>query len=279
MDSNYIAAHIQCTREEKLICMETVNKLLELLKTARSKGLLALEEKVKREEYVYPGLLRVGVELVVDGMDPAIIKDIFESYLLSSAFTNREFLENMLVYQGIFAIQEGENPNFVQERLCAFFGIDFRADFQALISLEEYSLELYQMLDHVRQKLVSVEVEKVSYLDFIQNQPDRIVQRILREVCLRDLGYAIAGSCQTVVNKCFKNLSEHNKKELYEILIHISPLSKKKIICNQKKILSTIKELEANKEIILCTVSEPYRLTQEEIQELLQAADTPEEID
>lgn len=276
MDSNYIAAHIQCTREEKLICMETVNKLFELLKTARSKGLLALEEKVKRGEYAYPELLRIGIELVVDGTDPAIIKDIFANYLLSSALTNQEFLENMLVCQGILAIQDGENPNIVQERLCAFFGIDFRTDFQALISLEEYSLELYQMLDHVKQKLVSI--EKVPYLDFIQNQPDGTIQRILREVCLRDLGDALAGSCQTAVNKCFKNLSEHNKKELYEILIHMSTLSKKKIISNQKKILSIVKELEENKEIILCTESEPYRLTQEEIQKLLRTGDTREEI-
>lgn len=70
MDYEFCAKRLQCSREEKLQCMETLKKLYKYARMARMEGLLALESIAETETNLF---LRDGILLVVNSYEPEII--------------------------------------------------------------------------------------------------------------------------------------------------------------------------------------------------------------
>lgn len=268
MDIEYISNHIKCTKEEKILCMETVKKLLRLLDVARREGILKLEETIFEKEYESPPLIQIGALLIIDGTDPEHVKSILENYIISSDLTNKEFLENILIYNAILAIQQGENPRCIEERLCSLFGLDFIEEFKICINRRELESELLESIEQMEEKWK--DFEKTDVLDFIPNVMDRSsIQRIIRELSLTVIEYAMIGSKRVVIEYFLENLSKQNQIQFFEDMNYINVLDNKIVERNQKKILEVIETLNKSAEILLFSRTEMKILTQEEINELL----------
>lgn len=275
MDSIYISNHIHCTWHEKLSCIETVKKMLHLYKTSRCHGLFKLEEVASQENYCHPVLIKIGVDMIVDGADPHIVKDILENYILSSQLTNKEFLENMIIFQAVTAIQEGECPRHFVERLSSLFGMEFIPEFKKQTEKEELLGESSINLETIdvlllqnQEKLVSF--SKTDSFDFIPNvMHNNCIQRILREVQMTDLEIALCGCKQSVVKLFVMNLSKRNQQLFFDDLQHITVLDKCMIEKSQKKILNIIKKLLESGEIVFMSYSNSRILTQKEIDQLI----------
>lgn len=268
MDIEYISNHIKCTKEEKILCMETVKKLLRLLDVARREGILKLEETILEKEYESPPLIQIGALLIIDGTDPEHVRNILENYIISSDLTNKEFLENILIYNAILAIQQGENPRCIEELLSSLFGLDFIEEFKTYINRRELESELLESIEQMEEKWK--DFEKTDVLDFIPNVMDRSsIQRIIRELSLTVIEYAMIGSKRVVIEYFLENLSKQNQIQFFEDMNYINVLDNKIVERNQKKILEVIETLNKSAEILLFSRTEMKILTQEEINELL----------
>lgn len=268
MDIEYISNHIKCTKEEKILCMETVKKLLRLLDVARREGILKLEETILEKEYESPPLIQIGALLIIDGTDPEHVRNILENYIISSDLTNKEFLENILIYNAILAIQQGENPRCIEERLSSLFGLDFIEEFKTYINRRELESELLESIEQMEEKWK--DFEKTDVLDFIPNVMDRSsIQRIIRELSITVIEYAMIGSKRVVIEYFLENLSKQNQIQFFEDMNYINVLDNKIVERNQKKILEVIETLSKSAEILLFSRTEMKILTQEEINELL----------
>lgn len=250
MDAEYISNHIKCTWDEKILCLHTAEKLLNLARIARRMGLLELENTIYKEEYQNFPLLREGIILIVDGTDPVIVKSVLENYILSSTLTNKEFLESILIYTTIPAIQEGENPKSIEARLCSCFGIEFMVEFQKVIVQREIEEDLELLL---RQNDVRIAgYHKTDKLDLVEGSIDnRSIQRVLREVSQVDLECALMGSSRNTIELFLKNLSKNNLHQFFTDIQYMDSLDKNKIERSQKEILEVIKRLEESGEIFI----------------------------
>ena len=137
MDDDFVAAHIVCTKQEKRLCLATAKKLINLANITRREGLLKLEAMATENTYQYPPIIRIGVELIVDGTDPKVVSHILENYLLTSGLSNQEFLDNIISYYAIQSIQLGYSLTLMKEIMCSFFGFDFREEFRAFLPKEQ----------------------------------------------------------------------------------------------------------------------------------------------
>lgn len=81
---------------------------------------------------------------------------------------------------------------------------------------------------------------------------DRAVQRVLREVDIeRDLPVALKGASEEVKNKIMKNLSTRAQENLKENMSYLGPVRLKQVEEVQQKIVSIIRRLEAEGEIVI----------------------------
>ena len=130
-----------------------ISQLVTFSEKARREGLLALEDDLEEVEDEF---LRKGIQLVVDGTDPDIIKNILYNELnqiqsrhaigigMSTALIttlygavlaylvfmpvkrkledrdNAESLVKEIMIEGILSIQSGDNPRILEEKLLAF---------------------------------------------------------------------------------------------------------------------------------------------------------------
>lgn len=270
MESNYIAEHIRCTEKEKYLCIRTVKRIMELTNIARTQGILALENEIEENGESDLPLLKIGIALVVDGTDPEIVETILKNYLLSSEFTNQEFLENMLVYQGVLAIQMGENPRMIQEKLYALFGIQFREELKKKMKQGKVSEELTILIERCQRKLESF--EKVSLLESLSDSrlDRRSIQRIMREISLPILEFALIGSSRRILELFLENMSKNNQKQFFEDICCMENIQKLTIEDSQKELLEVINRLEKQGEII--DTEKIQMLNQEEINQLLKSS-------
>lgn len=251
MDTQYIAEKIRCTEEEKHSCMDTVKKLLTLIQAARCRGLLELESLVENEKYSSPALIRLGVQLIVDGTDPSIVQEIFENYMITSRLTNREFLESMLAGTGILAMQQGENPEHIKEKLCSLFGLEFRDAFLDYFKQERIEQALEEAYELHKEKLDMF--HKTRRLDFIPEQmDDRSIQRVIREISPPALEIALAGSHSKVIKRFLNNMGKRRQQQFWDDIHCLKDLEPYVIEKSQQEIRSIAEKLEEQGEIILC---------------------------
>jgi len=112
---------MECTKEEKLSCLPLIDSILELARSARHNGVLALEDRIPEfEDY----LLKTGLSIMVDGCSVIDNKEVMDTLIVTSGKTGVALMRQMIIRDGIVAIQEGENPGFIAKRLNAYLGED-----------------------------------------------------------------------------------------------------------------------------------------------------------
>lgn len=245
MDYEFCAKRLQCSREEKLQCMETLKKLYKYARMARMEGLLALEAIAETETNLF---LRDGILLIVNSYEPEKVRAALMATVLADNFQGGAFLDQILVMEGVRLIQDGINPANLLNLLSGWFGSDFR---------QEYHEMAYQLArEAARNRAFPVPQPPPLHsvlprFDALEQADDMSIQRILRQIPLAELACAISGASGSVRDKLLKNLSLRAQGLLADELACRMPVPADYAAFSQQQFLDTALQLEKEGEIIL----------------------------
>jgi len=214
---------IKCSSEEKRECLNLVSELIALSKVARRNGLLSL---VPYTENNASFLLRKGLQLVVDGVNPQVTREILESYILSGDYIGKELLERCIILEGLAAIQKGLHPKVAKEFLLSFLGEESHAIFE-----EEFDGRDRDTLKMYLQKLEATAAPKESRLDNIITT--------LKNDQIEQLG----GQAQI---RLFNNLSKKAASALVDVLDDLDSMDEAEMKEARDIALEILSDLELN---------------------------------
>jgi flagellar motor component MotA len=115
------SAILSLSEDDRTAIQKDIDTLVSLSRKARADGLLALDEDA---ESASPGLLRLGLRLVVDGTDPEIVRRTCWIAIHAGAFGGAERVRRLVLLEGIMGIQAGHNPTQLGGMLSAYLGED-----------------------------------------------------------------------------------------------------------------------------------------------------------
>ena len=236
-----LSERLSCSDKEMEECYKLVKKIINLSEKARKQGLLSLEDDISGLE---SNFFQKGLQLVVDGTDPEIIKHMLEIQIFARGHRGKELLENCIIYEGVLAIQEGYNPRIVEEILLSFFSGEFQQE-RVKQTSEKYRSRLSELSKDSSDFIYS------EFEDLFLNLDDKAVQKVLREVDTYCLGLAMFHLADPVKYKILKNMSEAAGIMLLEDMDYRGEISEKQSKEEQDKLFRIIAKLEEQGEIIV----------------------------
>ena len=209
----------QCSQDDKRECLGLVSELIALSKVARRNGLLSLVPYAEKNSSF---LLRKGLQLVVDGVNPQVTRDVLESYILSGDYNGKELLERCIILKGVAAIQKGMHPKVAKEFLLSFLGEEsYRVFEEEYEDGEKDSLETY--LQRLEDRAASSDLE--SRLDnIILKLNNDEIEKFLMEINTGDLAKAIKGLGGQAQIRLFNNLSRKAANALKDVIEELDPM-------------------------------------------------------
>jgi hypothetical protein len=188
-----------------------VSELIALSKVARRNGLLSL---VPYTENNSSFLLRKGLQLVVDGVNPQVTREVLESYILSGDYRGKELLERCIILEGVAAIQKGLHPKVAKEFLLSFLGEESYTIFE-----KEFNNRSRDTLERYLQKLEDTTAVKESRLDnIILKMNNDEIEKFLMAINTGDLAKALKGLNGQAQIRLFNNLSQKAANALVDVL-------------------------------------------------------------
>ena len=105
-----LAAKAACSRDDQETLIPTVQKIKKMAEIASKSGLLALESELAN---ISDPFLHLGVQLIIDKVEPQNITDILDSDIYYNESNGRELLNKIIIREGILRIQAGDTPRNV----------------------------------------------------------------------------------------------------------------------------------------------------------------------
>lgn len=105
-----LAAKASCSVEDQESLIPLVLSLKEMAEIATKSGLLALENKLSG---IKDPFLNLGVQLIIDRVEPENIRDILDSDIYYNESNGRELLKKIIIREGLLRIQAGDTPRNV----------------------------------------------------------------------------------------------------------------------------------------------------------------------
>ena len=87
---------VQFSDEEKEKCLPTAHRMIHLANAAYENGILGLQEKVAADS----DFMKMGVEVVINGMIPGLIEKVLQHAILSGGYTGADLLDKLLITEG-----------------------------------------------------------------------------------------------------------------------------------------------------------------------------------
>lgn len=229
----------KCGDEQKRECLKLVSELIDLSKIARRNGLLSL---VPYAEKSTSFLLRKGLQLVVDGVNPQVTREVLESYILAGDYSGKELLERCIILEGVASIQKGLHPKVAKEFLLSFLGEESYAVFE-----KEFEDGRKNSLEMYLQKIEDVPASssKGSQLDqIILKLNNDEIEKFLMEINTGDLAKAIKGLGGQTQIRLFNNLSQKAANALMEIFDDLDSLDESEMEEAQETALDILSDLD-----------------------------------
>jgi hypothetical protein len=230
---------IHCSEAEKKECMVLVAELCSMANKAKRNGLLSLVQEADETSHF---LLRKGLQLVLEGVNPQMVEKTFQYYILSGKYHGKELLARCIIMEGILAIQNGVNPTIIRELLLSLFGES---------SYENYELEfgdgknnrLKSFFNKIKQSRAATPLSsKLGHT--IMQLNDQSIQQCLKEISTVDLARALKGIEGKAQIKVFKNLPKRSAAILQETVEHLDLMRESEMTEAQEKVLLIISSLE-----------------------------------
>jgi flagellar motor switch protein FliG len=123
----------------------------------------------------------------------------------------------------------------------------------ALINLVDRGTErnIIESLEEQDPELAEEIKKRLFMFDDIAGLDDRSLQRILRDVDLKDLGLALKGASEDLRQKFFRNMSKRASDMLKEDMDFMGPVRVRMVEEAQQKIVNSIRALEEAGEIVI----------------------------
>ena len=235
---------IRCSEDQKSQCIALVSQIVAMAKKAKRNGLLAL---VQEAEETNSFLLRKGLQLVLEGVQPALVKTTLEYYILSGRYTGKDLLERCIIMEGVLAIQNGINPQIIQELLISLFGENGHEAYEAEFG-DKKTDKLEAFFEKVKKdRAVTPLSSKLGHT--IMQLDDQSIQQCLKEISTVDLARALKGMEGEAKIKVFKNLPKRSAAILQETVQHLDLMRDSEMNEAQEKILLVISGLEEQGDI------------------------------
>jgi hypothetical protein len=239
---------IQCREAEKNECMTLVAEIVSMANKAKRNGLLSLVHEAEETSHF---LLRKGLQLVLEGVNPEIVKKTLQNYILAGRYQGKALLERCLIIEGVTAIQHGINPTVIKELLLSLFGEDASANYEL-----EYGDTRGNRLNAFFKKIEKDRAttplgSKLGHT--ILQLDDQSIQKCLKEISTVDLARALKGIEGEAQIKVFKNLPKRSAAILQETVEHLDLMRESEMNDAQEKVLLIISDLEAQGDILIAS--------------------------
>ena len=230
----------KCSDSEKLQCMKLIDDLVNLSIMARRNGLLSL---IQVAEQGTSFLLNKGLQLVVDGVNPQVVREIMENYIISGDYDGIDLLKRCIILEGVTAIQQGFHPKVTKEFLLSFLGEDNYEIYQ-----KEYGGGGQESLKSYLREIEDTPASssKGSLLDqAILNLANDDIEKFLMEINTADLAKTLKGMGGQAQIKIFNNLSQKAASGLKDSLDNLDSVDETELSEIQELILEIISDIQA----------------------------------
>lgn len=258
-ECNRVISQINGTDEREngnKILTDVVEKMCELTNIGRKEGLLALEEAACDLEDIYNGkYLKSMIMLIVDGTDPKLVEELSSARYFSANLSGYAALHYLVMMFGSLAIQAGENPRVIEEKLLALIP-DEVADLYRKKQdeprnnpqIQEGELNLDILEEYYNGGIAAMPGDEnyfqIKVTDYaIKSLDDRSIQRVLRDVDNCDLALAMKGLSGEVRHRLFDNLSRRLAIMIAEDMEFMGPVRMKDVAKAVAKIFNIIIKL------------------------------------
>ena len=235
---------IKCSEDEKSQCIALVSQIVSMAKMAKRNGLLAL---VQEAEETTSFLLSKGLQLILEGVQPSLVKTTLEYYILSGSYTGKDLLERCLIMEGVLAIQKGINPQIIQELLLSLFGEKGHKAYEAEFG-DKKTDKLEAFFKKIKKDRAATPLSSKLGLAIMQLD-DQSIQQCLKEISTVDLARALKGIEGEAKIKVFKNLPKRSAAILQETVEHLDLMRDSEMNEAQEKILLVISGMEEQGDI------------------------------
>ncbi len=250
----------ELTKEEEASLLQAVWNICRLAAIARKEGLLALEETVlEGEEYQGEEFLKFLLLLVLDGTEPADIRDMGWRRYYVSLQEGCDALCSLIYLEGALVIQAGNNPRIVEEKMKSFLPETLYGAFEELLKGEEKK----QCEETTREMIERVCAGKrlwnpkddgyfvMKLIDYtLCDLGDKEIQRLLREIDNVKLALALRGLSGDARRRIFDNMSERLVRLVIEDMEYMGPVRAIDIVATAQEMLMIIIRLYDRAEIL-----------------------------
>jgi AraC-like DNA-binding protein len=237
-----------CSIEDKRECLKVLDIIISLSKKSHKQGLLSLESEINER---LPFLLQKGLELLLYGTEPLVLREILDNYIYAGNYNGKELLSRVLTRNGVLAMQMGEYPWVIRETLASFFGEDFSNEIKQHFGNndEDKDAKIAGLISAIEnQKPYS---EATNLLENVFEKLDkRSIQRVLREVDITDLAIGMKGAKGVTQCRIIEGLPRSSVLILIELNDLIEGIGVAQIVDAQNRMIGQIKKLKAEGEIM-----------------------------
>lgn len=224
---------IQYKEEKGQMLISTIEKMVYLSKIARREGLLALESAASEPDAL-PNykFLSAMILFIVDGTEPDFIEEVSLARYCSAGLEAYDALQYLVFLVGSLALQNGENPRMIEEKLLVLIPEDISEEYREKQKEKEKKKNQEQQPEQGQNLAAEAESLDLSFLEkyyegdiaatygedeyfllkvtdyAVKSLDDRAMQRVLRDVDNYKLVLAMRGWSGEARHKIFKNLSK-----------------------------------------------------------------------
>lgn len=247
MNDFNILNNTSCSMEDKKECLQVLDTIISLSQTAHKHGLLSLESKVNEN---FPFLLQKGIELLLYGTEPLVLREILDNYIFTGNYIGKELLSRIVIKNGVLAMQMGEYPWVIREKLASLFGENFSKEINQHFGNSDKGKEtkIEKFISEIEN--LKPYSEATNLLEKVFEKLDkRSIQRALREIGILELGVGMKGASGVTQCKIIEGLPQKSVLILIELNELIEDIGVPQIVDAQNSIIGYIRKLKAEGEI------------------------------
>jgi hypothetical protein len=222
------------TKEDRAACEPVIARILELAIIARREGILALEQAVQNEPDCF---LKESLIAVVDAVEPEHIRKLMSYMIVSSDATGADLLRKFIMAEGVFEIQAGCNPRWINIMLGAILGGDYLSRLRAAENAEKDYVptlgEFYEMIKHRKAEPGELEEKLMS-------MPDETISASISRADDSDLAIALMGLSADAIHKLMDNIDIKKALDVISIWKQTGPV---RVVDVESAMKNVIREL------------------------------------
>lgn len=180
-------------------------------RAALANGLLSLEDALPHEE---DPELRRAISLVVDGVDPEMIKENLALALANRADKADDALRLLVIFYGVLALQAAFPARLIWARLAALFPEGYYPEAEGGNAAQDAMERVESLLALLPLgPIAEGEDEDLGCLAWMA---DADIQKFLREIDSQDLAIALAACPRAIAEAVLRNMSKRATGVLVE---------------------------------------------------------------